>query len=188
MLHFLIHDKWGQVRTICAKTIAISASLHNLSPQKFICQMMLLSLRQHKGNNFSKCCFYIIYPTHSIQFCTRKMRHCNYNLHGAGLWWWTHGTGSKYYSWRIFSPGLCHWPGVVTGGLGLAIFTPGTCLGYRIQILNTINYVHLHRDDVSLLVRHGVLCVGVLAHHAVQAAVGHLGVARAREVHREHLQ
>jgi len=42
-------------------------------------------------------------------------------------------------------------------------------------------------DDVPLLVADAVLRVGVLADHAVQAAVGHLGVARAGQVHRQHL-
>ena len=46
----------------------------------------------------------------------------------------------------------------------------------------------LHGDDVSLLLGDLVVLVGVLADHPVQAAVGHLGVAGAREVHREHLQ
>ena len=44
-----------------------------------------------------------------------------------------------------------------------------------------------HGDDVPLLVADAVLRVGVLADHAVQAAVGHLGVARAGQVHRQHL-
>ena len=47
--------------------------------------------------------------------------------------------------------------------------------------------IHLHGDDVSLLLGDLVVLVGVLAHHPVQAAVGHLGVAGAGEVHGENL-
>ena len=47
--------------------------------------------------------------------------------------------------------------------------------------------LYLHGDDVSLLLRDLVVLVGVLAHHPVQAAVGHLGVAGAGEVHGEDL-
>ena len=63
MLHFLIHDIWGQVRAICAKTNAISASLHNLSPQIFICQTMpcFQACGSIRKDNFSKC-YYITLP------------------------------------------------------------------------------------------------------------------------------
>ena len=47
--------------------------------------------------------------------------------------------------------------------------------------------LYLHGDDVSLLLGDLVVLVGVLAHHPVQAAVGHLGVAGAGEVHGEDL-
>ena len=47
--------------------------------------------------------------------------------------------------------------------------------------------IHLHGDDVPLLLGDLVVLVGVLAHHAVQAAVGELGVAGAGEVHGEDL-
>ena len=46
---------------------------------------------------------------------------------------------------------------------------------------------YLHGDDVLLLLGDLVVLIGVLAHHPVQAAVGHLGVARAGQVHRQHL-
>ena len=46
---------------------------------------------------------------------------------------------------------------------------------------------YLHGDDVLLLLGDLVVLIGVLAHHPVQAAVGHLGVAGAGEVHGEHL-
>ena len=45
-----------------------------------------------------------------------------------------------------------------------------------------------HGDDVSLLLGDVVVIVGILADDPVQAAVGHLGVARAGEVHGQHLQ
>ena len=38
------------------------------------------SIRQAISPNNTK-----LSPAHSIQFCTRKMRRCNYNLHGAEL-------------------------------------------------------------------------------------------------------
>ena len=47
--------------------------------------------------------------------------------------------------------------------------------------------LYLHGDDVSLLLGDLVVLIGVLAHHPVQAAVGHLGVAGAGEVHGEDL-
>lgn len=91
-----------------------------------------------------------------------------------------------------FLRGPSYWPGVVTGGPGLVTHSqyshPAHVTSTRGDTDREQWNVHLHWDDVPLLVRHGVLCVGVLAHHAVQAAVGHLGVAGAREIHREHLQ
>ena len=48
--------------------------------------------------------------------------------------------------------------------------------------------IHLHGDDVPLLLGDLVVLVGVLAHHTVQAAVGELGVAGAGEVHGEDLR
>ena len=59
-------------------------------------------------------------------------------------------------------------------------------------LLDTLHYLisdtcYSHGDDVPFLVADAVLRVGVLADHAVQAAVGHLGVARAGQVHRQHL-
>ena len=47
---------------------------------------------------------------------------------------------------------------------------------------------YLHGDDVLLLLGDLVVLIGVLTHHPVQAAVGHLGIARAGEVHGQHLQ
>ena len=44
-----------------------------------------------------------------------------------------------------------------------------------------------HGDDVSLLLGDVVVIVGILADDPVQAAVGHLRVARAGEVHGQHL-
>ena len=77
-------------------------------------------------------------------------------------------------------------------GPGPLIFTLGIC--YEAPDIDTNKVrtidrhtlprpVYLHGDDVPLLVRDRVLSVGVLAHHAVQAVVGHLGVAGAGEIH-----
>ena len=125
------------------------------------------------------------------------MRRCNYNLHGAELGPVMMDTERDL---NITAGGISPlaayastdqvWSLVTLQARGsryshLAYVTRHTA-GVWVQIKN--NKVHLHRDHVPLLVRHGVLGVGVLAHHAVQAAVGHLGVAGAREVHGEHLQ
>ena len=110
------------------------------------------------------------------------MRRCNYNLHGGSRDDGLTG-GSKYYSWRNFSATDQVWSLVTVRGPGLAIFTLGTCYettdGAPGERKRTIKCLYLHRDHVSLLVGHGVLGVGVLADHAVQAAVGHLGVSGA---------
>ena len=55
------------------------------------------------------------------------------------------------------------------------------------MLWSTVQWSHLHGDDVSLLLGDLVVLIGVLAHHPVQAAVGHLGVAGAGEVHGEDL-
>ena len=47
--------------------------------------------------------------------------------------------------------------------------------------------MYLHWDDVSLLAGDVGLGVSVLADQPVNAAVAHLGVARARQVHRKNL-
>ena len=48
--------------------------------------------------------------------------------------------------------------------------------------------LYLHGDDVPLLLGDLVVLICVLTHHPVQAAVGHLGVAGAGEVHGEDLE
>ena len=55
------------------------------------------------------------------------------------------------------------------------------------MLWSTVQWSDLHGDDVSLLLGDLVVLIGVLAHHPVQAAVGHLGVAGAGEVHGEDL-
>ena len=64
---------------------------------------------------------------------------------------------------------------------------------WRLMVFVVVNDVpvgrlkYLHGDDVLLLLGDLVVLIGVLTHHPVQAAVGHLGVAGAGEVHGEHL-
>ena len=54
-------------------------------------------------------------------------------------------------------------------------------------VVRMVQWSDLHGDDVPLLLGDLVVLIGVLAHHPVQAAVGHLGVAGAGEVHGEDL-